>query len=321
MPRLLLLALVTLLAAPGTWLRTPLPPPDYRDQLQFRPLAMSQSRLGLFTVEGAWVVASPHAHFGSYSALVSLGDGTLLAGTDRGRLLRFAPPGADSELVEFPSPQGAETEPKKYRDLESLTRDPDTGTVWAGYEASNSIAKLDAKWREERRVHPEAMSEWSSNSGAESLVRLADGSFLVMAEGRPGKGDGTVPAVLFPGDPTDGVEPIAFSYAPPRGFRPVDAAALPDGRVLILLRTVHWGLPPRFAGRIAVADPRLIAEGRVWRSRVLARLEAPLPVDNYEGLALERSDDGGVRAWLISDDNDSAFQRTLLLKLSLPDDL
>ena len=42
-------------------------------------------------------------------------------------------------------------------------------------------------------------------------------------------------------------------------------------------------------------------------------LAAPMTVDNYEGLAAVPGTDGGVRFYLISDDNDRADQRTLLL--------
>ena len=55
------------------------------------------------------------------------------------------------------------------------------------------------------------------------------------------------------------------------------------------------------------------------RSRLL-KLEAPWPVDNFEGVAIGRSPAGAVRIWLISDDNfNRQSQRTLLLALDLMD--
>ncbi|MDB5421700.1 MAG: hypothetical protein JWR59_1647, partial [Brevundimonas sp.] len=42
-------------------------------------------------------------------------------------------------------------------------------------------------------------------------------------------------------------------------------------------------------------------------------LRGPLTVDNFEGLAAVPKPDGGVRFYLISDDNFSSAQRTLLL--------
>ena len=55
---------------------------------------------------------------------------------------------------------------------------------------------------------------------------------------------------------------------------------------------------------------------QIFRSgSVVARMDlaAPMTVDNYEGLATVPGTDGGVRFYLISDDNGRADQRTLLL--------
>jgi hypothetical protein len=65
---------------------------------------------------------------------------------------------------------------------------------------------------------------------------------------------------------------------------------------------------------LLVADPGRIVAGKDWPWRKLADLEAPLPMDNYEGLAV-LPDRDGVTLWLISDDNFARIQRTLLLEL------
>lgn len=318
--RLTLLAVIAVGLTPGTWLRSAPQTRDYSDRITFRPLDIQPQAVGALRLEGGWELVSRHPQFGSYSALVSLGDDTLLAGSDRGRLMRFAPPGASVPAVRFLGRRGEETEPKEYRDLESLTRDPRSGTIWAGYEASNSVARLGRNFTESARIRPTAMQEWSSNSGAETLLRLDDGRFLIIAEGRLGEGDGTLPALLFPGDPLLGSEPARMTFVPPEGFRPVDAAQLPDGRVLVLVRKVVWGLPPRFENALVLLE-RIgeRAEGEL-RGKIVARIAHPLPTDNFEGLAAVHQPDGGTDLWLISDDNDSMFQRTLLLKLSLPAD-
>lgn len=50
-----------------------------------------------------------------------------------------------------------------------------------------------------------------------------------------------------------------------------------------------------------------------------AALKSPLPTDNYEGIAIGKAPSGATRIWLISDDNFSNNQRTLLLALDLDD--
>ena len=48
-----------------------------------------------------------------------------------------------------------------------------------------------------------------------------------------------------------------------------------------------------------------------------ARLRGGLPTDNYEGVAIGRNPAGRIRIWVVSDDNFSRDQRTLLLALDL----
>jgi len=69
-----------------------------------------------------------------------------------------------------------------------------------------------------------------------------------------------------------------------------------------------------------VADPAGIGGPGPWRGETVAEIVAPLPADNYEGLAVEPTADGGATLWIISDDNEMRFQRTLLLKLEWPAD-
>jgi hypothetical protein len=124
-------------------------------------------------------------------------------------------------------------------------------------------------------------------------------------------------AVIFPGDPTRPGEPDRFTFAGPDRFSPVDMAQLPDGRVLVLMRRLVWPMPFRFAGGIALADPADIRSGGTWRAREVAKLSSQLPLDNFEGIAVEPRGDGKLTVWLISDDNQALSQRTLLWKMAL----
>jgi hypothetical protein len=56
----------------------------------------------------------------------------------------------------------------------------------------------------------------------------------------------------------------------------------------------------------------------VWRVTVIGELAPPLPSDNFEGLAVVPDAAGGAVLWVISDDNRSPLQRTLLLKFRWP---
>ena len=315
MGRLFLLLIVALGLAPGTWWRSPRAPRDHRQILHVDRLAVPREVPGdEIEVLGAWRLRSPNDDFSGYSALLAMGDGTLLALSDHGRQLRFTPPGtapARFRLDVFANLIDAD---QRQLDLEAATRDPETGTVWAAYEFGNFIERYDTRFAPHGRVEPAAMQPWPGNQGPEAMVRLSDGRFIVLAEGSPRWFAADAPGMLFPRDPLRGGKAIEFDFRAPEGFAPVDMAELPDGRVLILLRAVRWELPPRFEGKLVVADPARIAAGEPWPWEPVADLVEPLPMDNYEGLAVEPGKDGLV-LWLISDDNKATFQRTLLLKL------
>lgn len=320
MRRLLAVLFVALLAAPGTWWRTDLPDSalfprnDGRWDLALQPLEITDRRAGETVVVGAWWLTSSYPAFGSYSALVPIGGGRFLAASDTGRVLDFGRPGAPASPPTMDFFAGRREYNKFLVDIEAMTRDPASGRIWTAYEGSNTIERFEADFSAPARIRPIAMRGWSGNTGPEAMTRLADGRFLVISEGREGWLGGASPALLFPADPVDGAEPVSFRFRAPDGFRPVDAALLPDGRVLVLVRRFNW-LPPSFANRILVADPAQIAVGAEWRGRQIAAITAPLPSDNYEGLAVEPAAAGTVRLWLISDDNRNKFQRTLLLAL------
>jgi hypothetical protein len=318
MRRLLALLLVALGLAPGTWWRSPPPPASDRQAVTVTPLVGMGAKLGPLELAGAWQLRSAHRHFGSYSALVVLDDGTLLAASDRGRMVRFAPPGGARFPARLDFFAGRDEPDKRKVDLEALTRDQASGRIWAAYEITNRIERFDRALRSATTVSPEAMAGWRSRFGAEAMVRLDDGRFIVLAEGSARWFGAAMPGLLFPSDPVAGAAPVAFSFVAPGDFRPVDLAQLPDGRVLILLRRVDLGFPPAFSGKLVRADPATIRAGKPWRAELVADLAPPLPTDNYEGLAVEPDGRGGAVLWLISDDNQMALQRTLLLKLIWP---
>ena len=312
--RLFLALLIAVGLAPGTWVRSaPTILSDERRLLDMMPLDGPTS-LGELEVTGVWQLESPNMFFGGYSALAALGDGRLLAVSDSGAKLVFAPPGRAARLPEFGQLVARGELVKAMADAEALARDPATGQVWAAFEHDNMIERYDARLQPTGRARPGAMRGWPSNAGPEAMVRLADGRFIVLSEDPPRWFGRARAGLLFPGDPVGGGEAVEFEFRPPAGFAPSDMALLPDGRALILARRVDWGLPPGFRNKLLIADPAEARAGKPWPWRELADLSA-LPSDNFEGLAIEAANGGAVTLWLISDDNHATFQRTLLAKL------
>ncbi|MDP8995291.1 MAG: esterase-like activity of phytase family protein, partial [Pseudomonadota bacterium] len=123
---------------------------------------------------------------------------------------------------------------------------------------------------------------------------------------------------LFDRDPTArGARPLALRYRPPEGNRVTDAAALPDGQLLLLNRRAS--LLEGFSAILSLAALPEPGRGAIVEGRTLAVLAAPLPVDNMEALSVTR-EGGRTILWIASDDNfNPLLQQTLLLKFALED--
>jgi hypothetical protein len=323
-----LAAILFLIAAlsPAVWLHSEPVELEGRANLRFVEVdtdTVDPRKLGPFALEKAWrVEATPRTDSG-FSALVALGGGRLLAMSDGGVTLEFSVPDAERRKPPIGGTVFKGEESKHVRDVEAATADLEAGIVWLAVEHLNWIVRFDyrdGRLVGGRRVAPRAMRDWGSNSGPESLVRLGDGSFLALREGFTGLLERRRhAAVRFPADPVERPKDAElFTFVGPHGYSPTDAALLPDGRVLILLRRVVWPMPPRFGGAIAIGDPALIREGSDWRVRTLATWRGGMPVDNLEAMAVEPGAvDGPLTIWLLSDDNRADLQTTVLWKLRL----
>ena len=185
-------------------------------------------------------------------------------------MLLFTPPWAPPSAPELAFYARHDSRAWGLTDLEAITRDPASGRLWTAYEQVNRILRVDADYRHPILVSPPAMRNWRADFGPESMVRLSDGRFIVLAERSPRWFDRTTPGLLFAGDPAAGAMPQGFRVASPPGYSPSDMAQLPDGRVLVLMRAFELGLPPRFPCLIALADPADIRPGATWRPTVIA---------------------------------------------------
>lgn len=195
-------------------------------------------------------------------------------------------------------------------DAEALAQLPD-GTWLVGFERWHRIrayARLDGPGRHVQA--PPGLERSPANASLESLAVLADGRWLVLSEGLPFRSGWAG----WIGGPA-GWQAIGYRSAP--GHVPVDAAGLPDGGALVLERAfgVFGGFSCRLA-RLSAADLAAPPAAQVLQGEDLLRLAAPLPVDNYEGVAVLRHA-GRLLVAIISDDNESLLQSTVLLLFAL----
>lgn len=297
--------------APVIWLRDLPQPEDESQSFVAQPLALPPLRqLGPFELTGAWHLTSANSSFEGFSTLAVPSPGRFTAFSDTGVRLDLPQPGLAGAVRIAPlTPRRGAL--KAYRDVEAATLDPTNGAFWLALEGRNLFMRSAPGGGPPVTIAGPELAGWESNSGAEAMARLADGRFLILAEGGTAFHEGR----LLPHAPDGTDRALRFRFRAPEGYRPTDAAQLPDGRVLILLRQLRWPMPPRFGTRFMLADPAGIRAGAEWSGQVLAGLDWTGLEDNYEGLAIERAANGKIVAWLISDDNGAVTQRTLLLRL------
>ena len=275
-------------------------------------------KLGGLTFLGGVYLTGPAPAFGGFSAMLVEGDRfTLLS--DGGNIVSFRMGGdwkvRDPRFAELPDGPGRGWH-KRERDSESLARDPATGQLGVGFERANAIWRYAPDFmRAQAHAAPRMMADWPENGGPESLVRLRDGSFIVLAESEDGDAKGTRRGLWFAGDPVlAGQRGFAFSYRPPTGFKPTDAAELPDGRLVVLNRKAS--LREGFTAVVTIVDRGAVRPRGIVAGREIARFAAPVVHDNFEAVAVTREGKDTI-LWIASDDNQLFLQRSLLLKFRL----
>ena len=275
------------------------------------PVAITGGELDGLALTGAWVLRADHRKFGGFSGLVVSGE-RLYAVSDigwwfgatlnqDGDALRLA----DARLAPMRDAEG-DRYTKAGGDAEGLTRLG--GRLAVSFERDHRVMFLRETGRMGATIQPRSFEQFRSNKGLEALASLPDGRLIVFAEGVD---DGGVPMFLVDpgGDVTEARLPRVGSHA-------VTGADIgPDGRLYLVLRDYSL----LFGPSIRVMRYRLGPDGLPLpaSAETLAAFEASSGIGNMEGISLERGPDGGIRLWLISDDNFRWSQRTLLVRFEV----
>ena len=274
--------------------------PDRVAAVTFTPVELATIEPTL-RIAGAWRVTSSERRFGGLSAL-AVDRGALLALTDSGVVIRMPRPGGTQSMATFRDLPDGPGNPrrKSRRDSEALARLAD-GDWLVAFENRNQLWRYDPAFRSGRRVVAFTNQGWPTNRGIEAMTIDREGSVLVVPEGRS-----TLIALR---------DRVTYHSLASGGWTVSDAARLPDGRQYLLLRRMTiWGV------RNAIGELELTTAG--WRIAVRARLPIGA-LDNAEGMAAEATPGGGVRLWIVTDNDFAGYRRTLLLALDLllPDPL
>jgi hypothetical protein len=301
-----------------------IPPPS--DLVQSRPFEFESKEHQRTDFDGlellnAFELRSRHPHFGGISGLTIAADGRLYAVSDRGywiaARMRHDNEGRlvdlfDWEIKPILTPEGIPTD-GLLTDAEALASAPD-GSLLVAFEQIHRLWRYPPPPRTfdspaQPIKTPHGLAKAPRNGGLECVAVLPDGRIFTIAEELQNR-DGS-----FKGWLMDNESSAALSYVPSDDFHASDCAALPNGDVIVLERRLSTFLS--FSARLKRIRAESIRPSAILNGEELLRLDPPLPVANFEGIAV-REDQGGTLIYLISDDNFHPLQRTLLLQFRLP---
>ena len=277
-----------------------------------------RSRFGALMFRSGVALRSPVTAFGGFSGLWRSASGQdIVALADNAQVLKARIETSDGRLSGLSGPvlsplilgNGVPLRRSRYYDTESLALAGNAAYV--GVERNHAVIRFErtATGSIIRGVPipvPKELRDLPSNGGLEALGVAPqrsplNGALVGIAEGGSG--------FILTG-PRQGAFQIALSD----GYNVTDLAFLPDGDAVILER--RFSLFGGFGCRLRRIEAGAFKAGASVDGDILYESEASHQIDNMEGLAVHR-DGGDIVLSLISDDNFSSLQRTLLLEFAL----
>jgi hypothetical protein len=231
---------------------------------------------------------------------------------------------ADVEAAPMLGPDGRPITARGWYDSESIAIDGaqiENAHVYIGLERVNQVLRFDfskgfTRSRGEVVAMPAAVKKLPNNKGLEALVFVPKGQplagTLIAFSERGLDADGNLVAFLV-----GGPSPGPFSVRRTQKFDISDATLLASGDLLILERkfSLVEGLNVRIR-RIAL---NTLSPGALVDGPVIFEADLGDEVDNMEGIDAFVTPEGDTVLTMVSDDNFSLIQRTLLLQFVLVD--
>jgi hypothetical protein len=296
----------------------PLPSFDTRDR--------SRVRFGKLEYRSGLILTSLFPGFGGLSGLRLDAKGErFISFSDKGNWFTGRIVYSGREMVELDDveaapmlgPDGRPITARGWFDSESIALDG--SLVYIGLERVNQVLRFDfakgfTRARGEVVPMPPAVKKLPFNKGLEALVFVPKGlplaGTLIAISERGLDAGGNLIAFLV-GGPTPG----QFSVRRTDNFDVSDAVLLPSGELLVLERkfSLLAGIGIRIR-RIALVS---LAPGAVVDGPSIFDADLGEEIDNMEGIDAHVTPEGDTVLTMVSDDNFSLIQRTLLLQFTL----
>ncbi|MEM9668932.1 MAG: esterase-like activity of phytase family protein [Pseudomonadota bacterium] len=264
---------------------------------------------------GAWHLTADDANFGGLSGLKVLPSGDLLTVSDAGAFIWIGmedgTPSGTGRLGYMRGTAGDLLAGKRNGDAEGL--DYLAGTALVSFERNHRVLAFDLE-RCGENARGALITEISDRpDGLPRSIEENRGAEALMVDGQ---------GWLVAGLETSRAGPVEapVSTLTDQGMTFADRISRPEGAFLVGLDAEGDGIfglfrsyAPAVGNLIEVRSYDSLSDQGTTR----IRLSRPFTVDNFEGISAMPLDDGGTRIFLISDDNFSARQRTLLMAFDL----
>ena len=291
-----------------------------------------RKEFGKLIFRGGLNLFAKSSYFGGYSALALDASGTnLLAISDAGtwlrahldydgRTLKGLSNVALGPLLGLDGKPLLDDEDRNSEGMTLVDGDTGQGTAFVSFERRHRIVRYpftaDKFGPPTGTVPlPPAAKRMDANRGIEAITVIRSGRLkgtLVAFSERLTDKNGNLTGWLI-----GGPMPGTITLKRLAGFDITDTAALPDGGIVILERRFSYseGIQMRIR-RVAASE---LKPGALIQGEVLLEATDSLNIDNMEAIGVHRRASGETIITLMSDDNFSPLQRTLIMQFTLPD--
>ena len=289
----------------------------------FHPETPNQIRFGDLEFLGGLELVSKDKDFGGLSGLRLSKDGKrLYAVSDQGHFLQAnvirdnqgtISALENAEFSRLRKRNGKKLDGKRNADAEALEISGSQFLV--GFERNDRVDFFNlknSKLRADQRARSLGFKRYKfpNNKGPEAIaISPITKELFVFAEYSPAQ-NGHHRGFIIKGEK---IEPLNITLT--QGYSLTDAHFLENGDLLILERfyTPITGA----AMRIRKFQSQKLKANALLSGDIVMQATSAMEIDNMEGLAITKAQDGSTRLVLISDDNFSRNQRTILLEFKI----